>query len=184
MYPNLLNQQFTVDEPGKVWVADITYVWTKEGWLYLASIMDLFSRRIIGWHISERMTKELVIKAFNRAKNKHQPRPGLIHHSDQGSQYTSHEYQNLLRKYHIITSMSRRGNCYDNACIESFHSIIKKELIFHEHYQTREQAKHSIFDYIETFYNYKRIHSANHYMSPIDYEKQYWRNQEQVIPSS
>jgi len=170
-YPNLLEQQFNAEKPNQIWVADITYIWTAEGWLYLASIMDLFSRRIVGWAISERMNRQLVMQALERAVQKRQPPPGLIHHSDQGSQYASHDYQAMLRKYGTKTSMSRKGNCYDNACIESFHSIIKKELIFHEKYETKEQAKASVFEYIECFYNYKRIHSNNRYQSPVMYEK-------------
>jgi len=168
-----LNQQFQVDRPGAVWVSDITYVWTKEGWLYLATVMDLFSRRIIGWQMSRRMTKELTMTALQRAINQQQPQKGLIHHSDRGSQYAAIDYQAILRNHNITTSMSRKGNCYDNACIESFHSVIKKELIFHERYQTRKEAKRSIFTYIMTFYNYKRIHSAINYMSPLQYEKMY-----------
>lgn len=171
VYPNLLHQQFEVDKPNKVWVADITYIWTKEGWLNLASVMDLFSRKIVDWYLSERMTKELVIKAFNRAINQRKPQPGLIHHSDQGSQYASNEYQSILRQHGMQTSMSRKGNGYDHACAESFHSIIKKELIFHETFTTREEAKHRIFEYMECFYNSQRIHSANEYMSPMAYEK-------------
>ena len=173
VYPNLLNQQFHVDRPGAVWVGDITYVGTMEGWLYLATIMDLSSKRIIGWEMSHRMTKELTIKALQRAIIQQPPQEGLIHHSDRGSQYAANDYQEMLRNYEVTTSMSRKGNCYDNACIESFHSIIKKELIFHEKYRTREQAKRSIFNYIMTFYNYKRIHSAINYMSPLQYEKMY-----------
>lgn len=173
VYPNLLNQQFQVDEPGKVWVGDITYVWTKQGWLYLATIMDLFSRRIIGWDMRDRMNKDLTITALKRAIAQQPPKEGLIHHSDQGSQYAANEYQAILRNYKITTSMSRKGNCYDNACIESFHGVLKRELIFHERYQTREEAKKSIFTYIMTFYNYKRIHSAINYMSPMAYEKRY-----------
>lgn len=173
VYPNLLNQQFYVDKPGAVWVSDITYVWTMEGWLYLATVMDLFSRRIIGWEMSHRMTKELTIAALKRAINQRPPEERLIHHSDRGSQYAATDYQAILRSYGITTSMSRKGNCYDNACIESFHSLIKKELIFHEKYQTREAAKKSIFAYIMTDYNYKRIHSAINYMSPLQYEKKY-----------
>ncbi len=175
VYPNLLNQNFKVDAPGKAWVTDITYIWTRQGWLYLASVMDLFSRRIIGWAMDKRMTKELVITALRRAIGRQPPKPGLIHHSDRGAQYCSKDYQALLHKYSIIVSMSRKGNCYDNACIESFHSIIKKELIFHEDYRTREQAKASISSYIISFYNFKRIHGSNNYMSPIAYEKQYYR---------
>ncbi|CQR46236.1 Integrase core domain protein [Paraliobacillus sp. PM-2] len=175
IYPNLLKQQFKVDRPGQVWVGDITYIWTGEGWLYLASMMDLYSRRLIGWAMGERMTKELVITALKRAIVTQSPTKGLIHHSDRGSQYASNDYQKLLRKNGITTSMSRKGNCYDNACIESFHGIIKRELIFHENYKTRNQAKRSIFKYIVSFYNYKRIHSTNEYMSPIVYEKKYYK---------
>jgi putative transposase len=173
VYPNLLNQQFQVDKPGTVWVGDITYIWTKQGWLYLATIMDLFSRRIIGWDMSNRMTKDLTITALQRAMDQQPPTEGLIHHSDRGSQYAANDYQEILRNYKITTSMSRKGNCYDNACIESFHSVLKRELIFHEKYQTRDEAKQSIFGYIMTFYNYKRIHSAIQYMSPLAYEKKY-----------
>ncbi|MDY0394668.1 IS3 family transposase [Virgibacillus halophilus] len=162
-----------MDKPGAVWVSDITYVWTKEGWLYLATVMDLFSRRIIGWEMSHRMTKELTITALKRAINQQLPNEGLIHHSDRGSQYAVTDYQAILQDYKITTSMSRKGNCYDNACIESFHSIIKKELIFHEKFQTRAEAKRSIFAYIMTFYNFKRIHSVIDYMSPLQYEKMY-----------
>jgi putative transposase len=183
VYPNLLNQQFEVDEPGKVWVGDITYIWTREGWLYLATIMDLFSRRIIGWYMSKRMNKELVLTALKRAIRTQPPKEGLIHHSDRGSQYASKDYQKLLREHQITTSMSRKGNCYDNACIESFHSVIKKELIFLQDYQTRKQAEQSIFEYIVSFYNYQRIHSSNDYMSPIAYEKHYYNTIQPTAPS-
>jgi putative transposase len=174
VYPNLLNQKFSVSRPGEVWVGDITYIWTREGWLYLASIMDLYSRRIIGWDMQARMTKELVISALKRAIVAQKPSPCLIHHSDRGSQYASNEYQDLLRQNGMFTSMSRKGNCYDNACIESFHGIIKRELIFHQSYRTREEAKRSIFEYIASFYNSKRIHSTNDYMSPMAYERRYY----------
>jgi putative transposase len=143
-YPNLFNQQFEMDEPNQVWAAEITYIRTKEGWLYFASVMDLFSRKIVGWYLSERMTKELVIKALSRAIYQRKPQPGLIHHSDQGSQYASNEYQAILRQHGMQPSMSRKGNCYDNTCAESFHSIIKKELIFHETFTTRKEAKHRL----------------------------------------
>ncbi|WP_249039309.1 IS3 family transposase [Lysinibacillus mangiferihumi] len=175
VYPNLLDQQFKVERPGQAWVADITYIWTSEGWLYLATIMELYSRRIIGWAMDERMTKELVILALKRAIRTQTQTPGLIHHSDRGSQYASKEYQQVLRTNGMVTSMSRKGNCYDNACIESFHSVIKRELVFHEKYKTRDQAKKSIIEYIVSFYNYKRIHSFTNYMSPIAYEKQYFK---------
>ncbi|WP_375199370.1 IS3 family transposase [Bacillus sp. RS11] len=180
VYPNLLDQQFKVERPGQAWVADITYIWTSEGWLYLATIMELFSRRIIGWAMDERMTKELVILALKRAIRTQTPTPELIHHSDRGSQYASKEYQQVLRTNKMITSMSRKGNCYDNACIESFHSVIKRELVFHEKYKTRDQAKKSIIEYIVSFYNYKRIHSFTNYMSPIAYEKQYFKTSQKT----
>lgn len=174
VYPNLLNQQFTTDAPGRVWVADITYVWTREGWLYLASVMDLFSRKIIGFHTSHRLTKDLAITALQRAMAHQPPKEGLIHHSDRGSQYASKEYTNLLDQAGATISMSRKGNCYDNACIESFHSIIKKELIHHKKYQTRDEAEMSIFHYILSFYNHKRIHSTLGYVSPNTFEKSYY----------
>lgn len=177
IYPNLLNQQFQVDHPSQVWVADITYVRTKEGWLYLASVMDLYSRRILGWHMSERMTKELTIRALERAIVAQKPSPGLIHHSDRGSQYASKDYQDILRSNGMFTSMSRKGNCYDNACIESFHGVIKRELIFQKGiYGTRDEAKKDIFEYIVSFYNSNRIHSANNYQSPMAFEKSYYES--------
>ncbi|WP_429652779.1 IS3 family transposase [Aeribacillus composti] len=174
VYPNLLNQQFEADELNQVWVADITYIWTKEGWLYLASIMDLFSRKIVGWYLSERMTKELSVhpsaKSSTWSDSPFGPR---------GGQHASNESQAMLRQYGIQTSMSRKGNCYDNACAESFHSIMKKELIFHETFTTREEAKQRIFEYIECFYNAERIHSANEYMSPMEYEKMHQQGKKQ-----
>nr|WP_234014774.1 IS3 family transposase [Staphylococcus chromogenes] len=173
VYLNILNQSFKVSGLGSVWVADITYIYTREGWLYLATVMDLFSRRIIGWSMSSRMTKDLVLSAFRKACTIQEPRKGLIHHSDRGSQYASIEYQTLLKEKGIQTSMSRKGNCYDNACIESFHSIIKKELIHHCDYKTRDEAMFSVMEYILTFYNSKRIHSTLNYMSPIEFEKKY-----------
>ena len=173
IYPNILNQDFTTTAPGEVWVADITYVWTKEGWLYLASVMDLYSRRIIGFNMGSRLTKELAIMALERAMINQPPRKGLIHHSDRGSQYASIEYTDKLKDAKITISMSGRGNCYDNACIESFHSALKKELIYQKKYQTRDEAKISIFDYLVGFYNSRRIHSTLGYVSPNVFEKQY-----------
>lgn len=173
VYPNLLDQDFKVSGRGEVWVSDITYIPTKEGWLYLATVMDLFSRRIIGWAMSGRMTKALVIRALKRAFQTQAPTQGLIHHSDRGGQYAALDYQALLQANGITTSMSRKGNCYDNACIESFHSIIKKELIHHENYANRAVASRSILEYIVSFYNYERIHSYIDYLSPIEFEKRY-----------
>ena len=173
IYPNLVAQDFKVNARGIIWVSDITYVHTDEGWLYLATVMDLFSRRIIGWAMSKRMTKQLVIRALKRAFQTQPPTAGLIHHSDRDSQYAALEYQALLESEGIITSMSRKGNCYDNACIESFHSIIKKELIHHERYKTRSEATMSILEYIVSFYNYERIHGYLNYLSPMVFEKMY-----------
>ena len=173
IYPNIINQDFTTTAPGEVWVADITYVWTKEGWLYLASVMDLFSRKIIGFNMGSRLTKELAIIALERAMINQPPKKGLIHHSDRGSQYASIDYTNKLKEADITISMSRKGNCYDNACIESFHSSIKKELIYQRKYKTRDEAKMSIFNYLVGFYNSKRIHSTLGYLSPNEFEKQY-----------
>lgn len=175
IYPNLLQQNFTTDAPGKVWVADITYVWTREGFLYLASVMDLFSRKIIGFEMSNRLKKELVITSLDRAMNHQPPQKGLIHHSDRGSQYASLDYTDKLKEAKILISMSGKGNCYDNACIESFHSIIKKELIYQTSYKTRAEAKKEIFEYIVCFYNSQRIHSTNGYLSPMEYEKAYFQ---------
>ncbi|MDR7319619.1 transposase InsO family protein [Brevibacillus nitrificans] len=169
----MLNREFTASKPNEKWVTDITYVSTNEGWLYLASVMDLYSRKIVGWHMSERMTKELVLQALKQAYGRQQPEQGLIHHSDRGSQYASLDYQKQLQIYEMIGSMSRKGNCYDNACIESFHSVLKKELIYLNTYETREEAKKSIFEYIEIFYNNQRIHSSIDYNTPSDYERTY-----------
>lgn len=176
IYPNVINQDFTTTAPGEVWVADITYVWTKEGWLYLASVMDLYSRKIIGFNMGSRLTKELAITALDRAMINQTPREGLIHHSDRGSQYASIDYTDKLKDAKITISMSRRGNCYDNACIESYHSAIKKELIYQKKYKTRDEAKMSIFNYLVGFYNSKRIHSTLGYVSPNVFERQYLLN--------
>ena len=148
---------------------------TGQGWLYLATVMDLYSRRILGWAMDKRMTKELVILALERAITTQKPTKGLIHHSDRGTQYCSKAYQAILKKHGIISSMSRKGNCYDNACIESFHSVIKKEWIFHEKYRTRIQAKASILEYILHFYNCRRIHGTIGYKTPMAYEKNYYK---------
>jgi putative transposase len=174
IYPNLLNQDFTTIMPGEVWVADITYVWTSEGWLYLASVMDLYSRKIIGFNMGSRLTKELAITVLERALINQPPKEGLIHHSDRGSQYASIDYTHKLKEAKMVISMSRKGNCYDNACIESFHSVLKKELIYQRKYKTRDEATMSIFEYIVGFYNSRRIHSSLGYVSPNMFEKQYF----------
>lgn len=168
---NLLNRDFTPDAPNKAWVADITYIWTNEGWLYLAVVIDLFSRAVVGWSMSERMTRSLVMDAFTLAVMRRNPPPGLIHHSDRGSQYASNDFQALLDKHGAICSMSRKGNCWDNAPAESFFAVLKRAVVFHNQYQTRAEARQSIFDYIERFYNRKRIHSSLGYRTPFEVDQ-------------
>lgn len=177
--PNLLQQEFTAETPNQRWVADFTYVATREGWLYVATVLDLFSRRIIGLAMSDRMTDDLVIAALQQALNHRQPNTQLTHHSDRGSQYTSKDFQDLLKKYCIIASMSGVGCCYDNAAMESFYHTLKTEHIYFEHYHTREEAKRSIFEYVEVFYNRQRRHSTLGYVSPMIFEKQ-WQQQSGV----
>lgn len=179
VYPNLLERQFMVEAPNTAWVADITYIWTLEGWLYLASIMDLFSRKIVGWSLDVTMKKELPLEALEVALTLRQPQGELIHHSDRGSQYCSTEYIQTLNNYEesqVGISMSRKGDPYDNACIESFHATIKKELIYRRRFRTRKEAIDSITHYINHFYNGKRRHSTLGYLSPNDFEKKYHQN--------
>ncbi|KRF30545.1 transposase [Paenibacillus sp. Soil787] len=171
---NLLNQQFQTTAPNKVWVTDITYIWTRQGRLYLACVLDLFSRKIVGWSLRSRMTNELVLEALDRAVAAEQPAPGLIHHTDRGSQYASEDYQKRLTTYNMICSMSRKGNCYDNAVIEAFHANIKRELIYQEKFATKEIAQQEIYWYIEFFYNRKRKHSTLGYLSPMRFEAAYY----------
>ena len=168
--PNRLDQNFNVSIPNKAWAADITYIATAEGWLYLAALMDLYSRKIVGWSMDNRMTRQLSINALEMAITNRQGIQGLTHHSDRGSQYASDNYQKVLKEHGIICSMSRKGNCYDNAVMENFFRLLKTEWVHHYRYQTRQQAKTSIFEYIETFYNVKRRHSRLNYLSPCDYE--------------
>jgi putative transposase len=168
---NLLNQCFETERPNQVWVADITYIWTLQGWLYLAAVMDLYSRQIVGWAMDKTMTQDLVIQALNQAIGRRRPPRGLIHHSDRGCQYASTKYQKLLKKNGMRASMSRKGNCYDNACMESFFHSLKTECVYLRSYRTRQEAKQSIFQYIEVFYNRIRSHSSLNYMSPYYYEK-------------
>lgn len=171
--PNLLNQQFKVLKPCTVWTADITYIPCREGKMYLASILDLCTREIVGWRLGDRMTTALVLGALEMAYAAKKPSAGLIHHSDRGSQYASKDYREKLKAYNMIASMSRKGNCYDNAPIESFHSILKKELIYRTRFHTKQQAQDELFAYIEFFYNRKRIHSALGYVSPARFSKQF-----------
>lgn len=167
---NHLNRQFTVVAPNQVWAGDITYVWTLEGWLYLAVLLDLYSRRVVGWAMSQRITVELTEQALTMALANRVPTAGLLHHSDRGSQYAATSYQRVLEDYGLIPSMSRKGNCWDNACVESFFGPLKRELIHHGHYHTREEAKREIFEYLEVFYNRPRRHSTLGYRSPAEYE--------------
>ena len=168
---NVLDRQFTATKPNEKWVADITYVWTREGWLYLAAVEDLYSRKVVGWSLSNRLTSELVTDALEMAISRQLPDAGLVAHSDRGSQYASEAYQWLLQAHGITCSMSRKGNCWDNAPMESFFATLKKELIHWEDYATRAEARRSIFEYIEMFYNGMRRHSALGYISPIEFER-------------
>jgi len=165
-----LNRQFTVEHPNRVWAGDITYVWTKEGWLYLAVVLDLYSRTVIGWAMGQRLTVELAEQALTMALANRTPKAGLLHHSDRGSQYAATSYQQQLTTHGITTSMSRRGHCWDNACVESFFGTLKRELVYHRHYATREEATQDIFEYIEVFYNRRRRHSTLGYDSPAEFE--------------
>jgi putative transposase len=167
---NTLNRQFTVESPNRVWAGDLTYVWTIEGWLYLAVVLDLYSRLVIGWAMGPRLTVDLAEQALTIALANRNPRAGLLHHSDRGSQYAATSYQRLLGEHGITASMSRKGNCWDNACVESFFGTLKRELVYHRHYAGREDAKQDIFEYIEVFYNRKRRHSTLGYHSPAEFE--------------
>ncbi|MDO3412746.1 IS3 family transposase, partial [Saccharibacillus sp. CPCC 101409] len=167
--PNVLEQNFNVAEPNRVWVTDITYIPCREGRLYLASVMDLCTREIVGWRLERRMTKELVIGALQDAYAAKRPKKELIHHSDRGSQYASREYRELLQTYEMQASMSRKGNCYDNATMESFHSLLKKELVYVKKFKTCAQAYEEIYRYIEFFYNRKRMHGSLGDLSPVQF---------------
>ena len=171
--PNLLDQNFYAPAPNLILVSDITYIRTGEGWLYLTTIMDLFHRKVVGWSMSRTMSVEqTTIAAMRQYLINHNPEPGMIFHSDRGVQYASKDFRNLLDQYEIVQSMSGKGNCYDNAVAESFFKTLKSELVYHERYWTRAQAKTSIFEYIEIFYNRIRKHSALGYLSPDQYYQQ------------
>ncbi len=154
--PNLLDRQFTVEAPNTVWLADLSYIWTREGWLYLAVVLDLFSRQVVGWAMDEQMPQELTLAALDMALKRRRPLPGLMHHSDRGSQYAAGAYQKRLAEHGIVCSMSRKGNCWDNAPMESFFHTLKTELVHHRDYQTRDEARHDIFEFVEIFYNRQR----------------------------
>lgn len=169
--PNLLDRDFSASIPNQKWAGDITYIWTREGWLYLAVILDLYSRRVIGWAVSNRMKKDLAIRALEMAINLRQPSPGCIHHTDRGSQYCSHNYQKLLRDQGFRVSMSGKGNCYDNAAVETFFKSLKAELIWRHNWATRRETERALFQYINGFYNPRRRHSALGWKSPLAFER-------------
>jgi transposase InsO family protein len=175
---NILKQNFTASSENKIWTGDITYLWTKEGWLYLAVVMDIYSRKIVGWSIDSSLSAELVIRALMMAIVHRNPQRGIIFHSDRGSQYTSSPFRDLLKNYGIVQSMSSTGNCYDNAITESFFHTLKTELIYWEKCQTRVEAKSSIFEYIEINYNRRRLHSSLGYLSPVEFEE---KNRKEII---
>ena len=169
--PNILNRNFKVPAVNYCWVGDITYIPTAEGWLYLAIVLDLFSRKIVGWSMDSNMKADLVNNAMLMALWQRKPSKGLIWHTDRGSQYCADSHLKIIKQHGVIQSMSRKGNCWDNAVAESFFHTIKTELIYQTKFKTREEAKHAIFEYIEVFYNRIRMHSANDYLSPVHYEK-------------
>jgi putative transposase len=167
---NLLERDFFCSSPNQVWASDITYIWTQEGWLYLAAVIDLHSRMAVGWSMNERLDRNLVLDALSMAVGRRKPKSGLIHHSDRGSQYASIEYQRALAKQGMLCSMSRKGDCWDNAVVESFFSTLKTERVHHRLYRSRDEARRDIFEYIEVFYNRVRLHSTLGYLSPAQFE--------------
>lgn len=169
--PNLLERDFSAEAPDRVWAGDITYVWTREGWLYLAVVIDLFSRMVVGWSVGERITRRLVMDALGMGVGRRRPAGGLIHHSDRGIQYASSDFQKLLRGFEMTCSMSRKGDCWDNAVAESFFSKLKTERVFFADYRTRDEARRDIVDYIEMFYNSRRRHSYLGNVSPRRFEE-------------
>jgi putative transposase len=180
---NLLKQNFNATSPNEVWVSDISYVNTGEGWLYLAAIKDLFNKEVVGLAMDSTMAKELVIKALQQAIQRYRPKVGLIHHSDRGSQYASHEYQRLLKENGFVPSMSDKGNCYDNAAAETLFGTIKTELVYLNQYETRDEARQAIFEYVEVFYNRLRRHASLGYLTPKEFKQRYLEKQRKVTGS-
>lgn len=178
--PNHVQQQFDVNEPNKVWVTDITYIRTHEGWLYLSVVLDLFSRQVIGWSMQSRIDRELVLNALLMAVWRRQPKQEVIVHSDQGSQFSSYDWRDFLKEHNLVGSMSRRGNCHDNAVAESFFQLLKRERIKRKTYIDREAARRDVFDYIEMFYNPKRRHGYNNRLSPAEFERRHFERLESV----
>jgi transposase InsO family protein len=174
VYPNLLNRQFHQEAPNQAWVTDMTYIWTLEGWVYLASVIDLFSRKVVGWHMAPTIKKEFPLQALKLAVSKRHPGQGLIHHSDRGSQYCSKEYIALMKRHKMQISMSHKGDPYDNACMESFHATLKKELIYRRRFTSRKEAIEAVNHYIRC-YNAYRMHSSLDYWSPNQFETMYER---------
>jgi transposase InsO family protein len=168
---NCLNRAFAVRQPNRVWVGDITFIPTRAGWLYLAVMVDLFARRVVGWAMSAAIDGPLVLQALQMALTHRPTAHGLIHHTDQGRQYADGHYQRVLQAHGMIPSMSRKGDCFDNACAESFFSTLKNELVHHQTFQSREEARRAIFDYIEVFYNRQRLHQTLGYLTPVEYER-------------
>ncbi len=168
---NVMNREFSPSAPNQVWATDITFLWTQQGWIYLAVVIDLYSRRVVGWSIDRRMKTALVIRALMMAVNLRKPPAGLIHHSDRGSQYASHDYQKLLKQHGMICSMSRKGNCWDNAPVERFFGSLKREWTGDRWYRTRQEAIADVREYVAVYYNSKRLHSTLGYTTPMNYEK-------------
>ena len=177
--PNLLDRNFTPEAPNQVWTSDITYLWTDEGWLYLAIVLDLFNREVVGWSLKPRMTADIVTDALTMAWFRRKPAAGLLHHSDRGSQYASHDFQSKLAEYGMVCSMSRKGNCWDNAPTESWFGSFKNERVYGERYEMRDEIKAMAFEYIEVFYNRKRRHSTLAYKSPMQYLNDWFNTQQQ-----
>ncbi len=169
---NVLEQRFSVERPNRVWAGDITFLPTARGFLFLAVVLDLYARRVVGWSMGARMDAQLAIDAMVMALGRRKPQGELLYHSDQGCQYASRSYQQVLTDHGVQPSMSRKGNCYDNACVESFFSTLKNEMVHDRRYQTRDEGRRDVFEYIETFYNPKRLHQSLGYLSPVDFEKQ------------
>jgi len=171
--PNLLRQNFVSEAANRVWTSDITYIWTREGWLYLAIVLDVFSRKVVGWSMSQHLGSDLVLNALNNAIAHRQPRQKIVFHSDQGIQYACSDTRQLLSNNGFVQSMSRKGRCYDNAITETFFHSLKTEQVYFERYETRKEARQDIFNYIEVFYNRERRHSSLGYLSPDNFEKQF-----------
>lgn len=168
---NLLKRDFTVPAPNRVWVSDITYIWTRGGWLYLCVVLDLFNRQVVGWSLGQRLTAELAVDALLKAVMSRRPQREMVFHSDRGVQYCSRAFRRVLKRYGMVQSMSRKGDCWDNAVVESFFGTLKQELVYHEAYRSRSEARLSVFQYIEGWYNRRRRHSALGYLSPVEFEE-------------